>query len=278
VIQSAEIDKERIRILDGLGINMKDMPELRMALLGTETHKTSGKTVYCRRIYWCACHVNSNDMIAGSHPGSLKCKPGFKFLSMKESRERLALLTFVSPQLKHASPLALALSSEADALTEELVLQKGAMKKIKFEVASNDQALQLELVDANETIERLTVEISSNQLLLVAQEKRMRQLSQPRKNINAVHANIRREHAKMETEAQELMVALPHNMATIEEVCRRSGVIFASPSIVLSVIICNCLDIYRSADADFLTPFFINRFRSSKNWRIMFICFAVTLM
>ena len=106
VIQSAEIDKERIRILDGLGINMKDMPELRMALLGTETHKTSGKTVYSRRIYWCACHVNSNDMIAGSHPGSLKCKPGIKFLSMKESRERLALLTFVSPQLKHASPLA----------------------------------------------------------------------------------------------------------------------------------------------------------------------------
>ena len=237
VIKNDERDTERIRILDMLGITTEaarsnaQMLQLRITLLGTKIGANKAQLpVYSHRIYWCSCHVHDNDMIPGSQPGSLICKPGFKLISMKESRERLSQLTFVSPRLKHASPLALTLSSEAQSLSEEVVLQRSAVKELKFELTSTDRTVQLQLAAANDTIKRLTAENISNQLRLTAQDEQIRQLSQPvvRKNINAVHANIRREYARMETEAQELMAALPHNMATIKELCLRCGVIFLS--------------------------------------------------
>jgi hypothetical protein len=232
VIQTDERDAERNRILDMLGLTKEAarinavMHQSRMALLDTKTDTNSGKTVYSRRIFWCACHVRDDDMITGKHFGSLTCKPGFKFISMEESRERLSLLNFVAPRLRHASPLALAMSSEASSLSEEVVQQRGAIKELKFEFASTDRTVQLQLVTANDIIIRLTAENSSNALRLTAQDELIRQLRQPRKDINDVHANIRREYVKMETEAQDLMLALPHNMGTIRELCRRSGVIF----------------------------------------------------
>ena len=97
------------------------MLESRMALLETKTDKKSGRIVYSRRIYWCACHVRDDDMITGVHVGSLTCKPGFEFISMQESRERMSLRNFVAPRLRHASPLAFAMSSEASSRSEEVV-------------------------------------------------------------------------------------------------------------------------------------------------------------
>jgi hypothetical protein len=99
VIKNDERDTERIRILDMLGIITK----LRIILLGTKIGANkSNLPVYSHRIYWCSCHVHDNDTIPGSQPGSLICKPGFKLISMKESRKRLSQLTFVSPRLKHS--------------------------------------------------------------------------------------------------------------------------------------------------------------------------------
>ena len=233
VIQTAERDMERIRILDMLGITAKaarsnaDMLQLRTALLGTKIgDNKSEKPVYSHRIYWCSCHVHDNDVIAGSQPGSLICKPGFNFISMEESRERLLLLAFVPPRLKNASPLALALASEASSLSEEVVQRSSAMKELQYGHASNDRAVQLQLDAANDTIKKLTAVNSSNELRLIAQDEQIKQLGQlqPRKSINAVHFNIRREYAKMQSEADELRTVLPHNMETIKELCRRSGV------------------------------------------------------
>ena len=72
---------------------------------------------------------------------------------------------------------------------------------------------------------------SSNELRLIAQDEQIKQLGQlqPRKSINAVHFNIRREYAKMQSEADELRTVLPHNMETIKELCRRSGVYWLLP-------------------------------------------------
>jgi len=237
VIQTAARDMERIRILDMLGITTEaarsnhDMLQLRTALLGTKIgDNKSEKPVYSHRIYWCSCHVHDNDVIAGSQPGSLICRPGFKLMSMEESRERLSLLAFVPPRLKHASPLAKAMLSEASSLSEEVVQQRSAMKELKYRdhSASIDRAVQLQLDAANDTIKKLTAVNSSNELRLIAQDEQIRQLSQPRKDINAIHFNIRREYAKMQMEAEERMTVLPHNMATIKELCLRCGVIFLS--------------------------------------------------
>jgi len=240
VIQTAVRDVERNRILNMLGLTMEAgrinavMHASRMALLETKTDKKSGRIVYSRRIYWCACHVRDDDMITGVHVGSLTCKPGFEFISMEESRERMSLRNFVAPRLRHASPLAFAMSSENSSLSEEVVQQRDAMKRLKIEFASTDRTVQLQLAAANEqlaaandTIKRLTEENSSLELRLIAQDERIRQLSLPRKDINAVLANIRREYIKMDLEAQDFMMALPHDMATIKELCRRSGVIIA---------------------------------------------------
>ena len=233
VIQTAVRDVERNRILNMLGLTMEAarinpvMHESRKALLETKTDKKSGRIVYSRRIYWCACHVRDDDMITGVHVGSLTCKPGFEFISMEESRERMSLRNFVAPRLRHASPLAFAMSSEASSLSEEVVQQSCAMKRLKIEFASTDRTVQLQLAAANDTIKRLTEENSSLELRLIAQDERIRQLSQPRKDINAVLANIRREYIRMDLEAQDFMMALPHDMATIKELCRRSGVIIA---------------------------------------------------
>ena len=240
VIQTAVRDVERNRILNMLGLTLEaarlnpGMHESRIALLATKTDKISGRIVYSRRIYWCACHVRDDDMITGVHVGSLTCKPGFEFISMEESRERMSLRNFVAPRLRHASPLAFAMSSENSSLSEEVVQQRDAMKRLKIEFASTDRTVQLQLTAANEqlaaandTIKRLTEENSSLELRLIAQDERIRQLSLPRKDINAVLANIRREYIRMDLEAQDFMMALPHDMATIKELCRRSGVIIA---------------------------------------------------
>ena len=180
-------------------------------------------------------------------------------MSMEQTRERLSRAMFVNPRLKHASPLALTLSSEAQSLSEEVVLQKDVVKELKFELTSTDRIVQLELAAANKTIKRLTAENISNQLRftarLTAQDERIRQLSQPRKDINAVHANIRREYARMEMEAQELMTVLPHNMATIKELCHRCGVIFL-PHHLCQLLKSVIAAISRSCDVDFLTPFY----------------------
>ena len=131
------------------------------------------------------------------------------------------------------------------------------MKELKYDHASIDRAVQLQLDAANDTIKKLTAVNSSNELRLIAQDEQIRQLSQPRKDINAIHFNIRREYAKMQMEALEerLMTVLPHNMATIEELCRRSGVTLL-PHQLCTSFYSGITVISRPCDADFLTSFY----------------------
>ena len=148
----------------GITSSNAEMLQLRIALLGTKIGDNKlEKPVYSLTIYWCSCHVHDNDMITGVHLDSLTCKPGFKLMSMEESRTRLALLSYVAPRLKNASPLALALASEASSLSEEVVQRSSAMKELKYGHASNDRAVQLQLDAANDTIKKLTAVNSSNE-------------------------------------------------------------------------------------------------------------------
>jgi hypothetical protein len=220
VQQTDERDIERIRVIDLLGINKATSCDastwgalLRIALLKT-IQNTMGKLVYDRDVFFCSCHVHPDDITVGQREGSFSLVDNFRILGTVEM-QRLpnSPVTvsfrpqFIQPKLRHASPLAVTLSTANEELSVMLQRKHQTFKVIE----SNFESMETDFKRINEQL--------SDEVRILRSE-----IVELRTNINAIDNAARKIFYQLDTEAQLVGESLTWSLDTLHAIYTHANV------------------------------------------------------